>query len=413
MPAPSIDGPLKGVRILDLTHVWAGPLAVRFLADLGAEVVRVEAPDSRGPRDFPALPIGGWIGGEPGAEPWNANAIFVKLARNRRSLALDLKTDAGREAFLALVAVADVVMENFSARAMPSLGLDYDVLAKANPRIIYATMPGYGSSGPLHERVAFGPTVEAMSGLSMMMGYGPGEPRNTAIALMDPITATNAISGVVTALRRRARTRRGTRMEMSLHEGGVSYSGPWLIERQLGGAPTSLGNAHPNMAPHGIYRCAGEDEWVAVACRDDAEWRSLAEALALDESWRSLSLEQRLARREVLDEVISRWCADRDKDAVAEALQALGVSAGAVNTTPDMAADAQARARGFFVPYERFATPMPGNPIKMAELDSDQWTACPRLGEHNAEVLADWLGYEADQIAALADAGVIADKPPA
>ena len=158
-----VDGPLNGVRILDLTHVWAGPLAVRFLADLGADVVKVESPLGRGPRVPPASPLGGWIGGEPGAEPWNANALFVKLARNRQSLCIDLKSDSGRDTFLELVAEVDVVLENFSARAMPAFGLGWDVLKVANPNLVYVTMPGYGASGPYKDRVAFGPSVEPLS----------------------------------------------------------------------------------------------------------------------------------------------------------------------------------------------------------------------------------------------------------
>ena len=272
------EGPLRGIRILDLTHVWAGPLATRVLADLGATVVKVEGPMSRGPREYRGgLPIGGWLGGKPPAEPWNVNAVFVKLQRNKQSLAIDLKTDAGRDAFLELVAVADVVMENFSARAMPALGLDYARLAAANPRIIYVSMPGFGNSGPYRDRVAFGPSVEPMSGLTTVMGYGRGEPRNTAMALMDPITGVSATAAVVNALRRRERTGKGAHVEMSLHEGGVAFSGPWLIDVQLPGyagdiAP--LGNRHPDMAPHGVYRCAGDDAWVAIACRDDADWRA-------------------------------------------------------------------------------------------------------------------------------------------
>ena len=198
------DGPLRGVRILDLTHVWAGPLGTRIVADLGATVVKVENPMGRGPREFRGgLPIGGWLGGEPPKEPWNVNAVFVKLQRNKQSVAIDLKSEAGRDTFLDLVGAADVVMENFSARAMPSLGLGYEQLAAVNPRIIYLTMPGFGKTGPYRDRVAFGPSVEPMSGLTTVMGYGPDEPRNTAMALMDPITAVSATTAVVDALRRR------------------------------------------------------------------------------------------------------------------------------------------------------------------------------------------------------------------
>lgn len=406
------DGPLRGVRILDLTHVWAGPLGTRILADLGADVIKIEAPTSRGPREGARFNFSGWIGGEPGDEPWNRVAVFVKLQRNKRSVAMDLKTDAGRETFLELVAVADVVIENFSAEAMPALGLGYDALSRANPSIIYMAMPGYGKDGPYRDWVAFGPTVEAMSGLSHVLGYGPEEPRNTAMALMDPIAAVNAAGAIVTALREREATGRGSFLEMSLHESGVVFCGPWLVEHQLGGNVERIGNRHPAMAPHGVYPSRGEDAWVAIACRDDRDWRGLCSLVGagLDPS---ASLAERRTGCEAIDAKISAWTAARTREEGAVALQAAGVPAGPVNVTPDMTADPQVRERGFFVPLEPGPTPVPGNPIKMAGIGSGDWTPCPRLGADNAAILRDWLDYDDERIAEMERDGVLADKPPA
>ena len=405
------DGPLRGVRILDLTHVWAGPLATRILADLGATVVKVESPMGRGPREYRGgLPIGGWLGGTPPAEPWNLNAVFVKLQRNKRSVAIDLKTDAGRTTFLDLVREADLVVENFSASALPDLGLGYDELVAANPKIIYVAMPGYGKSGPYRERVAFGPTVEPLSGLTNVMGYGPNEPRNTAMALMDPITAVNAAAAVVDALQRRERSGKGAYVEMSLHEGGITYSGPWLIEHQLGGRPAPVGNRHPQMAPHGVYPCTGDDGWVALACRGERDWRSLCDVV--DGLRSDMGLAARFGAHDEIDTAIGRWTTERTKNQAAEILQAAGVPAGPINLAPDMTTDPQVQARGFFVPIEPGGTPMPGNPIKMARIGSDDWTPCPRLGDDNRTVLREWLEYDDERIAALEDSGVIVDKPP-
>ena len=407
------DGPLRRLRVLDLTHVWAGPLATRVLADLGAEVVKIEAPMGRGPREYRGgLPLGGWLGGgPPEQEPWNVNAIFVKLQRNKKSVALDLKADAGRAVFLDLVAQADVVMENFSARAMPALGLGYEQLAEANPKIIYVAMPGYGCSGPYRDRVAFGPAVEPMSGLTTVMGYSPSEPRNTAMALMDPITAVNGASAVLDAVRRRQRTGKGAFVELSLHEGGVAFCGPWLVEAQLGLQPIErIGNRHPAMAPHGVYPCAGEDAWLALASSDDDEWRALCGVI--DGLPKDASLQERFAAHDDIDETIAAWTCLRAKEEAAEALQAAGIPAGPVNITPDMTDDAQVRSRGFFVPLEAGPTPMPGNPIKMDGIGSADWTPCPRLGADNRAVLKSWLGYDDDRIEALEDAGALVDKPP-
>jgi len=405
------DGPLSGIRILDLTHVWAGPLATRVLADLGATVVKIEGPLSRGPRRYRGgLSIGGWIGGRTPSEPWNLNAVFVKLQRNKQSVAIDLKHREGRRTFLELAREADVVIENFSARAMPELGLDYDDIAAVNPGVIYVAIPGYGKTGPYRERVAFGPSVEGLSGLTNVMGYSSAEPRNTAMALMDPITSVNATAAVLDALRRRERTGKGAYVEMSLHEGGISYSGPWLIEHQLGGKIEPIGNRHPQMAPHGVYPCAGDDAWIALACRDDNDWRALSGVVGGLQS--AADLATRFATHDDIDETIARWAAMHSKDEAAATLQAAGVPAGPINVTPDMTSDPQVQDREFFVPIEPGPTPMPGNPIKMTGIGSDDWTPCPRLGDDNRAVLADWLDYDEARIAALEEAGVLVDKPP-
>ena len=405
------DGPLHGVRVLDLTHVWAGPLSTRVLADLGAEVVKIEAPMGRGPRVFPEKKlIDGWVGGGPGDEPYNRNAYFVKLQRNKRSVAVDLKTDAGRDTFLRLVRVADVVIENFHPGTMPKLGLSYEVLASTNPSIVHLSMPGFGRDGPYSERVAFGPTVEAMSGLADFMGYESDEPRTTAMALMDAVTAVNAAAAVVQELRRRKVSGQGAFVEIPLHESAVSFCGPWLIERQLGNPVEPLANRHPGMAPHDVYPCAGEDEWIAIACRDDDDWRALCSVVpGLDSE---ADMASRRSGSSEIDAAISSWTACRDKCSAARTLQTAAVPAGPVNTTPDMLDDPQSRARGFFVPIEPGPTPMPGNPIKMRGVSSDDWTPCPKLGADNAAVLKDWLDFSDGQISELERAGVIVDRPP-
>ncbi len=411
-----VDGPLRGVRILDLTHVWAGPLAVRMLSDLGAEVIKIEAPYGRGPQQLPFEPIGGWLGGEPGDEPWNNSALFVKLHRNRRSVCLDLKQDDGRALLLQLVREADVIIENFSAYAMQQMGLGYEVLSKTNPNIIYVTMPGYGSSGPYSERVAFGPVVEPMSGLTAMLGYSPVEPRNTALAVMDPVAGTHAVGAVMTVLRQRQQNGHGARVELSLHEGGVSLSGPWLIDEQMDQSPQCLGNRHPQMAPHGIYPSQGEDEWLAIACETDAQWAALCQVLqstpGADQFRADWPVAVRHQHADAIDQTLAAWSAQFSKHAAADLLQRHGVPAGPVNTTPDMTADAHIQARGFFVSYERFNTPMPGNPIHMAGLNPDQWRPCPRLGEHNREVLSEWLALSDSEVAALENEGILFDRPP-
>lgn len=389
---PKPDGlqPLAGVRILDLTHVWAGPLGTRILGDLGADVVKVERPMGRG--GVSGTPgAGNYPGGEKGEDPWNRQATFLKLNRNKRSLAIDLKKPEGRRVFLDLVRVADVVIENFSARSMPALGLGYDVLREANEKIIYVSMPGYGRTGPYSDRVAYGPSVEAMTGLNAVMGYSPAEPRNTAVALPDPIGGVTAAAAVVTALNRREATGRGAFVERSMHESGVSLMGEFLVERQLGGNPQPMGNAHPAHAYSDVLRTRGEDEWIAVTCKTEAE-------------------------RATLEDIIEGDASDHDKHDLTARLQAAGIAAGPVTIAPDILADPQVSARRYFVRLEREdlpSTPMPGSPMVIdGDFERSYWYVAPRLGEHNRQVLEDWLGYEADETSRLEREGVLVDRPP-
>lgn len=404
------EGPLNGVRILDLTHVWAGPLAMRIVADLGAEVVRVESPTSRGPRTYPALPIAGFVGRDPGDDPWNRNAALVKLMRNRRSVCVDLKDPAGRDLFLDLAAEADAVVENFSARAMPSLGLGWERLRERNPRLIYVTLSGFGTTGPYAHRVAFGPSVEPLTGLTTVMGYDDDELRNSAVGLLDPTSALTLTTALTQALRTRKETGAGTRIELSLYESGVAYSGPWLIDTQLGHPLRPLGNRHPRMSPHGVYPCAGNDQWLALACRDDDDWRALCGLLdnGLDPRW---TLARRRAAAEAVDAVIAAWTGSRSRDTAVCLLRSAGVPAGAVNTAPDMLADPQARHRGYFVPLEAEMS-VPGVPFRMQSCPAKDWTPSPNLGADNTAVLEDWLGYDAERVHALESAGTLATAPP-
>lgn len=387
---PDGTGPLAGVRILDLTHVWAGPLGTRILGDLGADVVKVERPMGRG--GVSGTPgAGNYPGGEKGEDPWNRQGTFLKLNRNKRSLAIDLKKPEGRRVFLDLVRVADVVIENFSARSMPALGLGYDVLREANERIIYVSMPGYGRTGPYSDRVAYGPSVEAMTGLNAVMGYSPSEPRNSAVALPDPIGGVTAAAAVVTALNRREATGRGAFVERSMHESGVSLMGEFLVERQLGANPQPMGNAHPAHAYSDVLRTRGEDEWIAVTCKTAAD-------------------------RAILEEIIDGDASEHDKHDLAVRLQAAGIPAGPVTIAPDILADPQVSARRYFVRFEREdlpSTPMPGSPMVIdGDFERSYWRVAPRLGEHNRQVLNDWLRYEASEMVRLERDGVLVDRPP-
>ena len=270
-------GPLNGIRIADLTQVWAGPLATRILGDLGAEVIKVEAPLARGPAVIPVGMGGLYPDGDPAEHPWNRQGVTNKLNRNKKGFSVDLKTARGKELLLDLVAECDVLIENFSARAMPSLGLGYDSLQAVNESLIYVAMPGFGLTGDRRDWVAYGPSLEPMSGIASVMGYGPGEPRVTAMGSPDPIGGVAAASAVVNALQRRRQTGKGGLIDLSQHETCISLLGEMYIELQeTGDHPKPAGNRHRLFAPHGIYRCAGDDDWLSLAARDHDEWTALA-----------------------------------------------------------------------------------------------------------------------------------------
>ncbi len=226
------DGPLNGIRVVDLTRVWAGPLGARILADLGADVVKPEAPSGRGAARG-ATRGGQFAAGDPGDRPWNRQGSFNKLNRNKQSVVFNLKHPRAHELFLDLVAKSDVVIENFSAGTMDDLGLGYDALAAANPSIIYLSMPGYGLTGPYRDYVAYGPSIEPMTGLAHLLGYGDGVPRVTSIALPDATAGTIAASAVMTALWRREVTGRGAFIDFSQHEGFIPFFAGELVAEQI------------------------------------------------------------------------------------------------------------------------------------------------------------------------------------
>ncbi len=412
-------GPLNGIRILDMTQVWAGPLATRFLADLGAEVVKVEPPLGRGPAVIPPGMSGLFPDGDPGERPWNRHGLANKLNRNKKSTSIDIKTDAGRKLFLKLVSECDVLVENYSARAMPSLGLDFETLRGVNESLIYVAMPGFGLSGPYRDWVAFGPSLEPMTGIASFMGYSPEEPRVTAMALPDAIGGVAATAAVVNALERRKRTGEGGFIDLSQREACISLLGEMFVEYQSTGvAPEPMGNRHASIAPNGVYRCSGEDEWISITTRQDAHWRALAELASL--AWandpRFLTNSDRKLNEDALDAAIEAWTASRDKFELMAELQQAGVPAGAVLSAPELLVDAHLDERGYWVELGSSDAPprqFPGSPILLDGERATDWVAAPGLGEHNEEIFGDLLGLSEDEIRQLYDDGVIVDRPPA
>ncbi|MBT5774540.1 MAG: hypothetical protein HOH95_09195, partial [Dehalococcoidia bacterium] len=304
-PTTADDAPLSGMRVLDLTKVWAGPLAARLLAELGADVVLVEAPSARGPRHMPDAAVQAshlFPNNEAGEQPWNRNGHQIKYALNKRSVVLDLTRPEGKQAFERLVPHVDLVIENYSPRVMPQFGLDEHRLHELNPDLIYTTMPGYGRSGPAMNWVAYGTTVDSHAGLSHLIGYDGHSPWKCGVAWPDPIAGLHAVSAILIALWNRSLDGGGgVTIELPQLESTIAVAGDALVEAQIRGEdPPVLGNRHPHFAPQGVYPTTGDDRYIVISVPDDTAWHNLCTAAQLPEAWHTLDLD---ARRQIHDEI--------------------------------------------------------------------------------------------------------------
>jgi crotonobetainyl-CoA:carnitine CoA-transferase CaiB-like acyl-CoA transferase len=407
-----MTAPLEGVRIVDLTMVWAGPFGTRLLGDYGAEVIKVESP-----RQWDLLRGLGLI---PRDERrwYNKSAYFNHNNRNKYGLALDLRAQAGRDVLLRLVAVSDVIVENYRADVMDNLGLSYEAVRAVKPDIIYISMPGHGKTGPEAHYVAYGSNVEQLAGLVSLTGYEGGEPMKTGFSYGDPVAGTSLVAAVAMALRHRTRTGEGMYIEIAQRENLGAFVGEHLVDYSLNGElrpPT--GNRHPMFAPHNRYRCAGEDAWVTIACEDDAQFAGLCRALdqpELAQDERFATNEARKRNEEALDEIIEAWTQQRGHYSTMYHLQRFGVAAGAVLTVPELMAEPQLRARRQWVSHthpDAGTWEVEAPPWKMPRTPAHVRIPAPGFGQHNSYVLRDVLALPEDEIAALYASGVTADDP--
>ena len=412
------EGPLRGVRVLDLAKVWAGPLAARTLAELGAEVIQVESPWNRGPKQIPESLI--WAtrlhpDNIQGDNQWNRNGHLIKYGLHKKSVVLDLTKPEGVGALEQLVAEADVLIENYSTRVMPQLGLDEHRLHEVNPSLIYMTMPGYGRSGPAEQWVAYGTTVDSHAGLSHLIGYPGQTPWKCGTAWPDPIAGLHATCAMLIALWERPREG-GVTIEAAQFESTVAIVGDAVVDAQMRGeeAPV-LGNRHPDFAPQGIYPAAGEDQWLVVSVHDDRSWGELCTAAGFPRDWVGLDVHERRDRHDEIDAELGVWTSQHDKRDLAARLQAMGVAAAPELDTPSVLADPHLAARGAFVEIEQPEVGTFANtrtPLHFSGRERGPLRHAALLGEHNHEVLRDIAGLDAGTVAALEAQGIVATEPP-
>ena len=411
-PTQEQHGPLHGYRVLDFGWVLAGAVPGMILADMGAEVIKVE---TRQRMDYMRLgrPI---IGDEPDPEQ---NPMFHNVNRGKRSIALNTTRPEAVELARQLAAGCDVVIENFSPGVMQRLGLDYETLSRDNPRLVMASITSNGQAGPLRDLRAYAPSIGAMSGLDSTMGYEPaagesGRPLGLKHAYADLTGALHAVFAIVSALHERKSTGVGRYIDVSMLRATVATMGVGLMEYELTGrALQTRGNYDPVMAPYGNYPCMGDDEWVSIAVRTEEEWRGLVDALgkpAWTEEPQFASRYARLNNRNQLDERMSEWTRERPAWETTELLQSRGVAAFPVLDAEGRLFNPHFRERGLYSDIEHPA--LGSEPIfnlmwQMSLTPPRIQRHAPLLGEHNREVFCGLLGLKESELSRLEEEQVI------
>jgi crotonobetainyl-CoA:carnitine CoA-transferase CaiB-like acyl-CoA transferase len=409
---------LDGIRVVDLTMGWAGPLAARHLGDLGAEVIKIES----------CRHFDWWRGWDTTPEGralhiHEKSSAFNMVNRNKLGITLDLTSSRGVELVKRLVAVSDVVVENYAATVLPKLGLGWDALHAVNESLIMLSMPPFGATGPWRGYRAYGSTVEQASGLPHLQGEEGGPPLMQHVALGDPIAGIYGAAALLVALWHRERTGEGQQVDLSHVEALFAMGVSGFLEQETGGrAAPRLGRRHREHAPHGVYPCAGVEEWITITVTDDAQWNKLAELMGLavppllwPREERFATAAGRKAHEEELDRGLAEWTALRDRDLLANKLQNLGIPAAPVYDVSEPLQSPQLVARGFWQWMEREwvgRQPNPSMPYRPAGggpygIDFPS----PTLGQHNEAVLGGILGLSAAEIEQLREQGIIGNEP--
>jgi crotonobetainyl-CoA:carnitine CoA-transferase CaiB-like acyl-CoA transferase len=412
---PSGEPPLAGVRLLDLTQAWIGPYAAMLLADLGADVIKIEShrrPDVW--RQWSWAPVALT---SVNADEVNASPNYNSVNCNKRSLCLDLKSDPGRDIFLKLCDQADLVMENYTPHVLEGFGLGYPVLKARNPRLVVTSFCGYGKTGPLAEFKANGTTMEAVAGWDFFHRYPDGDPMVMGFYQADAITGLQMAATTLVALVHQLRTGEGQAIDGSMYEAAAGYIGEALLDAQFGGRQTPFGNRDANFAPSGVFRCAGKDAWIALTVRDDAQWLRLTALAPTLNGAAFASAEHRLERQDAIERRIAEWTGSQDAAELERSLQAAGIPAGRVRSLAEVLDCPHFSARAWF---RRLAHADVGEhlynglPWRIAGLAPRRHLPPPRLGEHGRDILKVRLGLsdaEIDTLEASGVTGAVLAKP--
>jgi crotonobetainyl-CoA:carnitine CoA-transferase CaiB-like acyl-CoA transferase len=393
---------LSGLRVLDLSRVWAGPLATKFLSDMGAEVIKVQpvrqfALDRRD----------------------DQSGYWHQCNGNKQAICIEFEHPEGIALFKRLVEVSDVVLDNFTPRVMRRFGVGYDTLSTLNPRLIMISCSAMGATGPEASYAALGESIEALSGIVAQTGYGDDDqPMKSGINYADPIVAMQAAAAVVAALIHRRRTGQGQFIDLSMRETTVALIGEQIVAHSgTGYMPERTGNRHPQFAPQGAYRCQGDDQWLTISVRTDDEWRRLCAAIGrpdLANDSRFVDVAGRRTHHDEIDAILGVWAQEQEARAATEGLQSAGVPAAPVLHIPDLIADPHLNARGFWTLVDEPGfgpNPYPTLPFHLSHAPVEITTPPPKFAEHNHHVFGTILGLSDDEVAKLEGEHIISPVP--
>jgi crotonobetainyl-CoA:carnitine CoA-transferase CaiB-like acyl-CoA transferase len=401
--------PLDGVRVIDFSMGWAGPICTRTLADLGADVIKIEA-----------IQYPDWWRGIDRRPEYVLEKMYEKMPRfcimnrNKRGITLDLTRPQGLHLAKQLLAGADLAVDNYSVEVLPKLGLGYEVLSKINPKLVMMSMSAFGSGSIYRDCRAYGSTLEQGSGLPSVVGDANGPPVMSHTAFGDAVGGLNGSAAVLIALIHARRTGRGQFIDLAQIECMMPLAAPWIVAHSIDGKqPVKYGNRHPDFVPHGCFACAGGDNWIVVAVSSDAMWPKLAKLLGRADWAADQTLRRATGRRQIeskIEEAITDWTSTRDPDEAMNALQAAGVASGVARLPIDLLKDPQLHARGFIQEIDRAFIgrhPQPSMPFRETDKPFAIRNPPPTLGEHNREILAGILGLSSAEIDQLARDGII------
>jgi crotonobetainyl-CoA:carnitine CoA-transferase CaiB-like acyl-CoA transferase len=407
---------LNGIRILDLTMVFAGPVATKILAELGAEVIKIE---SRQRADvFTRANV--YPENEPGKDPWNRGCLFHSLNAGKRGISLNLGTEKGRAIFKRLAKKSDAVIENFSPRVMENWGLNYERIRKVNPRLIMVSISGLGHYGPLRDYYMYVPGMEGMSGITHNTGFPDEPPLLSGCAYGDWVAGASAAMALITALFHQTATGKGQYIDISGREAAICHIGDIVMDYALNKRDrTRIGNKHPRCAPQGCYRCKGDDEWIAIGIETDSQWKRFARAMERPELIKNrafASMQNRLENQSELDRLIEEWTSQRDKFEIMETFQKLRIPAGAVLNMKEVNLNPHLQKRGFFQLVDHGKgigkRPIPSQiPAKFHGYKKGNLKRAPHFGEDTEYVLGSLLGISGQDIQKLENEEVIGKLP--